>query len=83
MTDDDLEAVPRQHGHSERSTIHLAIFETKGAISILPRAPANRLGSDPPPPRQTTHPLKCRPYANGAVAFGLDEPVVLTRFGRR
>jgi uncharacterized membrane protein YcaP (DUF421 family) len=35
LTFADLEAVLRQHGHESSDRIHLAIFEAKGAISIL------------------------------------------------
>lgn len=35
LTTADLEAVLRQHGHERSDGIHLAIFEAKGAISIL------------------------------------------------
>ncbi|OBH60711.1 DUF421 domain-containing protein [Mycobacterium sp. E2479] len=35
LTIADLEAVLRQHGHEGADRIHLAIFEAKGAISIL------------------------------------------------
>ena len=35
LTMADLEAVLRQHGHESSDHIHLAIFEAKGAISIL------------------------------------------------
>jgi uncharacterized membrane protein YcaP (DUF421 family) len=36
LTPADLEAVLRQHGHHDAERIHLAIFESKGAISVLP-----------------------------------------------
>ncbi|MDH2425593.1 YetF domain-containing protein [Sphaerisporangium sp. TRM90804] len=45
LTDADLDAVLHQHGHHGPAGIHLAIFETKGAVSILPAPP-----SAPPPP---------------------------------
>jgi uncharacterized membrane protein YcaP (DUF421 family) len=35
LTIADLEAVLRQHGHESADRIHLAIFEAKGAISLL------------------------------------------------
>lgn len=35
LTADDLQAVLRQHGHQNTARIHLAIFEAKGAISVL------------------------------------------------
>ena len=35
LTTADLEAVLRQHGHESSDRIHLAVFEAKGAISIL------------------------------------------------
>jgi uncharacterized membrane protein YcaP (DUF421 family) len=35
LTAADLEAVLRQHGHQSPERIHLAIFEAKGAISVL------------------------------------------------
>ncbi len=38
LTHDDLAAVLRLHGHQSPDGIHLAIFETKGAISILATA---------------------------------------------
>jgi uncharacterized membrane protein YcaP (DUF421 family) len=36
LTASDLEAVLRQHGHSNAERVHLAIFEAKGIISVLP-----------------------------------------------
>jgi len=35
LTPADLAAVLRQHGHQSPDRIHLAIFETRGAISVL------------------------------------------------
>jgi uncharacterized membrane protein YcaP (DUF421 family) len=35
LTAADLEAVLREHGHSNADGIHLAILEAKGAISVL------------------------------------------------
>ncbi|CDO87584.1 hypothetical protein AWC29_28050 [Mycobacterium triplex] len=35
LTSADLEAVLRQHGHETSDRIHLAVFEAKGAISVL------------------------------------------------
>ena len=35
LTIADLEAVLRQHGHGSPDRVHLAIFEAKGAISVL------------------------------------------------
>lgn len=35
LTMGDLDAVLRQHGHESSDRIHLAVFEAKGAISIL------------------------------------------------
>jgi uncharacterized membrane protein YcaP (DUF421 family) len=35
LTTADLEAVLRQHGYGSSDRIHLAVFEAKGAISIL------------------------------------------------
>lgn len=37
LTAADLEAVLRQHGHDSTDGVHLAIFEAKGAISVLCR----------------------------------------------
>lgn len=37
LTTADLEAVLRQHGHPNADRINLAIFEAKGAISVLRR----------------------------------------------
>jgi uncharacterized membrane protein YcaP (DUF421 family) len=41
MTDADLDAVLRQHGHTSPSEIHLAVYESKGAVSILGRPSAD------------------------------------------
>lgn len=38
LTPADLAAVLRQHGHQSPDRVHLAIFETKGAISVLSTA---------------------------------------------
>jgi uncharacterized membrane protein YcaP (DUF421 family) len=35
MTDADLEEVLRQHGHAGPDDVHLAVFETKGTVSVL------------------------------------------------
>jgi uncharacterized membrane protein YcaP (DUF421 family) len=35
----DLQAALRQHGHCNIDSIHLAIFESKGAISVVTAAP--------------------------------------------
>lgn len=35
LTHADLQAVLRQHGHQNTDNVHLAILETKGAISVL------------------------------------------------
>jgi uncharacterized membrane protein YcaP (DUF421 family) len=35
LTIADLEAVLRQHGHCDADRVHLAIFEAKGAISVI------------------------------------------------
>lgn len=42
LTQADLYAVLRQHGHLTEDRVHLAIFEAKGAVSVLPieRGPA-------------------------------------------
>lgn len=37
LTADDLDAILRQHGHRDADRIHLAIFETKGTVSIFLR----------------------------------------------
>lgn len=36
LTSADLQAVLRQHGHRSADNIHLAVFEAKGAISVVP-----------------------------------------------
>jgi uncharacterized membrane protein YcaP (DUF421 family) len=36
LTIADLNAVLRQHGHLNADQVHLAVFEAKGAISVLP-----------------------------------------------
>jgi uncharacterized membrane protein YcaP (DUF421 family) len=48
LTHADLDAVLRQHGHHSSTDIHLAIFEAKGAISVLPHPPT--ASGDPRPP---------------------------------
>src|ERR1700744_2651487 len=35
LTDSDLHAVLRQNGHPSPDSVHLAVFESKGAISVL------------------------------------------------
>jgi uncharacterized membrane protein YcaP (DUF421 family) len=35
----DLQAVLRQHGYRGIADVHLAIFESKGSISIVPSSP--------------------------------------------
>jgi uncharacterized membrane protein YcaP (DUF421 family) len=35
LTGANLQAVLRQHGHQSSNSVHLAIFEAKGAISVL------------------------------------------------
>ncbi|GLX01522.1 YetF domain-containing protein [Microtetraspora sp. NBRC 16547] len=40
LTEADLDAVLRQHGHHSAAGIHLAIFEARGAVSVLPHKPA-------------------------------------------
>ncbi|MET8050904.1 YetF domain-containing protein [Streptosporangium sp. NPDC005286] len=49
LTEADLEAVLRRHGHHDPTGIHLAIFEAKGAVSILPHPPAAPVATTPPP----------------------------------
>ncbi|GLW08146.1 hypothetical protein Misp01_32760 [Microtetraspora sp. NBRC 13810] len=44
LTEADLAAVLRRHGHHGPAGIHLAIFESRGVISVLPRPQA-----EPPP----------------------------------
>jgi uncharacterized membrane protein YcaP (DUF421 family) len=39
LTGADLAAILRQHGHQGPHDVHLAIFEAKGAVSVLPRTP--------------------------------------------
>ncbi|GAY13356.1 hypothetical protein MSZK_00820 [Mycobacterium sp. shizuoka-1] len=36
LTRADLDAVLRQHGHDGPRAVHLALFEEKGAVSVLP-----------------------------------------------
>lgn len=40
LTSDDLAAILRQHGFTGPEGVHLAIFEAKGPVSLLPRNPA-------------------------------------------
>ncbi|WP_245917580.1 YetF domain-containing protein [Mycobacterium kansasii] len=35
LTRDDLDAILREHGHDKTEDIRLALFETKGVVSIL------------------------------------------------
>ena len=42
LTHADLQAVLRQHGHENPDRVHLAIFEAKGAISVLTADDAGR-----------------------------------------
>jgi uncharacterized membrane protein YcaP (DUF421 family) len=35
LTHADLEAILRQHGHETHDSVHLAIFESKGAVSVI------------------------------------------------
>lgn len=37
LTDADLAAILRQHGHTVPDDVHLAVFEAKGAVSVLCR----------------------------------------------
>lgn len=37
LTAGDLDAILRQHGHTSANTVHLALFEEKGAVSVLAR----------------------------------------------
>jgi uncharacterized membrane protein YcaP (DUF421 family) len=48
LTDADLAAALRQHGLHDASTVHLAIYEAKGAISILTDKPSRPIESEPP-----------------------------------
>ena len=45
LTPDDLQAILRQHGHTDPQTVHLAIFEAKGAVSVLTARYPSRLWS--------------------------------------
>ncbi len=49
LTDADLGAALRQHGVEDPSTVHLAIYEAKGAISVLAEKPSGPPESEPPP----------------------------------
>ncbi len=55
LTVTDLEAVLRQHGHRTAGNIHLAIFEAKGAISILPFERSDESGPQPKTPDLGIH----------------------------
>ena len=44
LTHADLQAVMGQHGHEHPNHVHLAIFEAKGAISVLSTREAPRTG---------------------------------------
>jgi uncharacterized membrane protein YcaP (DUF421 family) len=52
LTHADLEAVLRQNGHETHDSVHLAIFESKGAVSVLAVHDTIRLGrhTQTPPP---------------------------------
>lgn len=41
LTHSDLQAVLRQHGHRSAESVHLAVFEAKGAVSVLATDGAN------------------------------------------
>lgn len=45
LTEADLDAVLRQHGHQSSADVHLAVFEAKGAVSVLSHPP-----DEPGPP---------------------------------
>jgi uncharacterized membrane protein YcaP (DUF421 family) len=38
LTRADLDAVLRQHGHQDAEEVGLAVFESKGAVSVLPKS---------------------------------------------
>ncbi|WP_396928611.1 DUF421 domain-containing protein [Mycolicibacterium sp.] len=40
LTRTDLDAVLRQHGHESPTEVRLALFEEKGAVSVLPAGPS-------------------------------------------
>ncbi|MBP2704934.1 DUF421 domain-containing protein [Microbispora sp. RL4-1S] len=41
LTEGDLHSVLRGHGHLGPADVHLAIFESKGVVTVLPRPPAS------------------------------------------
>jgi uncharacterized membrane protein YcaP (DUF421 family) len=43
LTTADLQAVLRQHGQCNADNVHLAVFEAKGAVSIVPAAALGRM----------------------------------------
>lgn len=44
----DLDAILREHGHADPSTVALAVLESKGAVSVLGPAPAPEPAARPP-----------------------------------
>lgn len=61
LTTADLQSALRQHGQCNADNVHLAVFEAKGAISIVPAATAVRIAREAPGRRGT----RCRPAATG------------------
>ena len=59
LTTADLQSALRQHGQCNADNVHLAVFEAKGAISIVPATAAVRIPR-PDPNRSGT---RCRPRA--------------------
>ncbi|BBZ43090.1 DUF421 domain-containing protein [Mycobacterium parmense] len=49
LTREDLDAILRQHGHLTPASVRLALFETKGVVSVLAdaQAPATANPADP------------------------------------
>jgi uncharacterized membrane protein YcaP (DUF421 family) len=62
LTTADLQAVLRQHGQCNVGNVHLAVFEAKGVISIVP---ANTLGRIARPHLNRSGGARCRPCGTG------------------
>ena len=52
LTHEDLDAILRQHGYRTPADVHLALFETKGVVSVFSEA-ASSGSPDPAPPTGT------------------------------
>ncbi len=47
LTEADLQAILRQHGHRDAGEVELAVFEAKGAVSVLRRETPSEVPGEP------------------------------------